>query len=101
MYNQRNNFCHNVEIKVFYILLFHTLFIICTGRSVMLEQPRKTANKVISHMLTSHGGEIYIHILMTSRSILEDPPSISEGSGGRITDYRINVRHAKHSSLCV
>ncbi|KAK7102296.1 integrator complex subunit 13-like [Littorina saxatilis] len=59
------------------------------GRAVMLEQPRKTGVKVISHMLASHGGEIFIHILPTSRSILEDPPSISEGCGGRVTDYRI------------
>ena len=40
-------------------------------------------------MLTSHGGEIFIHTLNISRSILEDPPSISEGPGGRVTDYRI------------
>lgn len=40
-------------------------------------------------MLASHGGEIYIHTLGTGRSALEDPPSISEGSGGRVTDYRI------------
>ncbi|XP_071082400.1 integrator complex subunit 13-like [Haliotis cracherodii] len=59
------------------------------GRAVMLEQPRKTGAKVISHMLTSHGGEIFIHTIPTARSILEDPPSISEGSGGRVTDYRI------------
>ena len=64
----------------------------------MLEQPRKSGTKVISHMLSSHGGEIYIHVLSTVRSILEDPPSISEGAGGRITDYRINVsiRHGNH-----
>ncbi|XP_064633447.1 integrator complex subunit 13-like [Lineus longissimus] len=59
------------------------------GRAVMLEQPRKTGIKVMSHMLASHGGEIYIHVLSTSRSILEEPPSISEGCGGRVTDYRI------------
>ena len=57
----------------------------------MLEQPRKTGTKVISHMLASHGGEIYIHVLAIWRSILEDPPSISEGAGGRLTDYRITV----------
>ncbi|XP_023243853.1 integrator complex subunit 13-like [Centruroides sculpturatus] len=62
------------------------------GRAVMLEMPRKTGTKVLSHMLASHGGEIFIHTLGTSRSILEDPPSISEGCGGRVTDYRINVR---------
>ena len=27
--------------------------------------------------------------MCTSRSTLEDPPSISEGPGGRVTDYRI------------
>lgn len=57
----------------------------------MLEQPRKTGTKVISHMLASHGGEIFIHAINTCRSILEDPPSISEGCGGRVTDYRITV----------
>ena len=35
------------------------------GRSVMLEMPSKTRSgaKVLSHMLTSHGGEIFIHTL--------------------------------------
>lgn len=56
----------------------------------MLEMPRKSGSKVMSHMLASHGGEIFIHTLGTGRSILEDPPSISEGCGGRVTDYRIN-----------
>lgn len=60
-----------------------------TGRAVMLELPRKSGQKLLSHMLASHGGEIYIHTLGTGRSALEDPPSISEGSGGRVTDYRI------------
>ncbi|KAK6994947.1 protein asunder [Biomphalaria glabrata] len=62
-----------------------------SGRAVMLEQPRKSGAKVISHMLAAHGGEIFIHSLPTSRSILEDPPSISEGCGGRVTDYRITA----------
>ena len=55
----------------------------------MLEQPRKMGTKVTSHMLASHGGEIFLHCLSTVRSQLEDPPSISEGCGGRVTDYRI------------
>ncbi|KAK3927823.1 Integrator complex subunit 13 [Frankliniella fusca] len=59
------------------------------GRSVMLEMPRKNGGKVSSHMLAAHGGEIFVHTLGTSRSVLEDPPSISEGPGGRVTDYRI------------
>ncbi|GAB6029670.1 hypothetical protein CHUAL_005402 [Chamberlinius hualienensis] len=61
-----------------------------SGRAVMLEMPRKSGSKVMSHMLSSHGGEIFIHSLVTGRSTLEDPPSISEGCGGRVTDYRIN-----------
>ncbi|KAK1789461.1 hypothetical protein P4O66_015376 [Electrophorus voltai] len=59
------------------------------GRSVLLEQPRKSGSKVISHMLSCHGGEIFLHMLNSTRSTLEDPPSISEGCGGRVTDYRI------------
>lgn len=58
---------------------------------MLLEQPRKSGSKVISHMLSSHGGEIFLHVLNSNRSILEDPPSISEGCGGRVTDYRITV----------
>ncbi|XP_022921046.1 integrator complex subunit 13 [Onthophagus taurus] len=59
------------------------------GRSVMLEMLRKTGGKMTSHLLAAHGGEIFIHTLCTARSVLEDPPSISEGCGGRVTDYRI------------
>jgi hypothetical protein len=62
-----------------------------SGRSVMLEMPRRSGGKVMSHLLAAHGGEIFIHTLATSRSVLEDPPSISEGCGGRVTDYRITV----------
>ncbi len=61
-----------------------------SGRTVMLEMPRLKGSKVMSHMLSSHNSELYIHTLGTGRSTLEDPPSISEGSGGRVTDYRIN-----------
>ena len=60
-----------------------------SGRSVMLEMPRRTGSKILSHMLTSHGGEIFIHTLNINRSVLEEPPSISEGPGGRVTDYRV------------
>ncbi|XP_066140597.1 integrator complex subunit 13 [Euwallacea fornicatus] len=59
------------------------------GRSVMLEMPRKAGGKITSHLLVAHGGEIFIHTLCTARSVLEDPPSVSEGCGGRVTDYRI------------
>lgn len=70
---------------------------------MLLEQPRKSGSKVISHMLSSHGGEIFLHVLNSNRSTLEDPPSISEGCGGRVTDYRITVRstHPICVALCV
>ena len=56
----------------------------------MLEMQKRGSNsKIISHMLIAHGGEIFIHTLSSARSALEDPPSISEGPGGRVTDYRI------------
>lgn len=74
------------------------LFTNSKGRSVLLEQPRKSGSKVISHMLSSHGGEIFLHVLNSNRSILEDPPSISEGCGGRVTDYRITVSRVMSAS---
>lgn len=55
----------------------------------MLEMPRRTGSKILSHMLTSHAGEIFIHTLAVARSLIEDPPSITEVPGGRVTDYRI------------
>lgn len=59
------------------------------GRSVLLEMPRKSGGKLTSHLLSAHGGEIFIHTLHIARSCLEDPPSILEGGGGKVTDYRI------------
>lgn len=59
------------------------------GRSVLLEMPRKSGGKLTSHLLSAHGGEIFIHTLSVSRSCLDDLPSISEGCGGRVVDYRI------------
>lgn len=59
------------------------------GRSVLLEMARKAGGKLTSHLLSAHGGELFIHTLHVSRSCLEDPPSILEGRGGRVTDYRI------------
>lgn len=40
------------------------------------------------HVLT---GAIFLHCLPGGRSHLDESPSISEGWGGRITDYRISV----------
>lgn len=67
----------------------------------MLEMPRKAGGKMISHLLAAHGGEIFIHTLVTARSVLEDPPSISEGCGGRVTDYRITVRYKIEFKDCI
>lgn len=61
-----------------------------SGRTVMLELTKLKGSKIMSHMLSSHHGELYIHTLQTDRSQLEDPPSITEGVGGRLSDYRIN-----------
>ena len=38
-----------------------------SGRSVMLEMQKRGSSKSMSHMLTSHGGEIFIHTLSSSR----------------------------------
>lgn len=64
---------------------------VLSGKPVLLEQPRKNSSgKIISHLLTCHGGGIFLHCLPGGRTYLDDPPSISEGWGGRITDYRIS-----------
>ncbi len=44
--------------------------------------------KQATHVLTPHGPEMWMHV-MEARNTLEDLPAISEGVGGRITDYRI------------
>ena len=61
-----------------------------SGRTVLLEMQGRKKTLSMSHMLSSHDNELYIHSLSFGRTILEDPPSISEGTGGRVTDYRIN-----------
>ena len=37
-------------------------------------------------------GSVFLHCLPNGKSYLEDPPSISEGCGGRVTDYRTQVK---------
>ncbi|XP_022213538.1 protein asunder [Drosophila obscura] len=58
------------------------------GRSVLLEMPRKTGSKATSHMLSARGGEIFVHSLCITRSCMDEAPSITDGPGGRVTDYR-------------
>lgn len=60
------------------------------GKFVNLEVSRFKGSKFFSHMLQSHDGELFIHVLSSTRSLTEDSPSISESVGGRVTDYRIN-----------
>ncbi|KAK9497051.1 hypothetical protein O3M35_004435 [Rhynocoris fuscipes] len=59
-----------------------------SGRAVMLEVIRQNG-KALSHLLAARAGQIYMHSITIGRSALEDPPSISEGAGGRVVDYRI------------
>jgi len=44
----------------------------------------------MSHVLKSYNGEIYIHTVSSGRTVLEDPPAISEGPGGKVTQYRVS-----------
>lgn len=60
------------------------------GRSVLLEMIRQGGGKSMSHVLKSYNGEIYIHTVSSGRTILEDPPSISEGPGGKVSHYRVS-----------
>ncbi|CAH2236830.1 jg8580 [Pararge aegeria aegeria] len=57
------------------------------GRSVTLEVPRKGGGRSASHVLAAQGGELWIGAL-GGRTPYEDPPALSEGAGGRVTDYR-------------
>lgn len=59
------------------------------GRSVLLEMLKQSGGKSMSHVLKSYNGEIYIHTVSSGRTVLEDPPAISEGPGGKVTQYRV------------
>lgn len=59
------------------------------GRSVLLEMIKQGGGKSISHVLKSYNGEIFIHTVSSGRTVLEDPPSISEGLGGKVAHYRM------------
>lgn len=62
------------------------------GKQVMLEIFKSKSNRMITHVLASHGGELFIHSLATSKhkQNIGDPPPISESLGGRVGDYRMN-----------
>lgn len=57
---------------------------------MILKIARKTGGKLTSHLLSAHGGEIFIHTLHISRSCLEDLPAVLESGGGKLSEYRIN-----------
>ena len=50
------------------------LLLWASGMNTCSQVKRTSNTKIISHMLTSHGGEIFIHTLSCCRSTLEDPP---------------------------
>lgn len=74
------------------------------GRQVMLEIYKSKSNRMTTHILASHNGELYIHSLATSRQKfnMADPPSINDGFGGKVTDYRMHdfVGFMKQHQLC-
>ncbi|XP_039263704.2 integrator complex subunit 13-like [Styela clava] len=68
-----------------------------SGRSVLLEKWKNGqavtssgSGRQTTHMISCHGNDIFLHALNTDKVPFEDPPSISEGVGGKVTDYRIN-----------
>lgn len=62
------------------------------GRAVQLEIFKTKSNRMTTHLLASHNGELYIHSLATMQQKLNigDPPAISEHLGGKVGDYRLN-----------
>lgn len=62
------------------------------GRAVMLEIFKSKSNRMTTHLLASHNGELYIHSLATlhQKFNIGDPPAISEHLGGKVGDYRLN-----------
>lgn len=48
---------------------------------------RKGGGRSASHVLAAQGGELWIGAL-GGRAPHDDPPALSEGAGGRVTDYR-------------
>jgi hypothetical protein len=65
---------------------------ILNGRIVTLEKPLRDGTTVKSHMLSSYKDEIFIHSLVQPRTF-DEVPGIADGVGGKLTDYRTNVRY--------
>lgn len=52
---------------------------------------RASGNRVITHMISCKGSDIFLHALGVHRCPFEDPPGLTDSPGGKVTDYRINV----------
>ncbi|KAL4127372.1 hypothetical protein QTP88_011546 [Uroleucon formosanum] len=59
------------------------------SRSVLLETIEQNGGTTISHVLKSYNGEIYIHAVLSGRTVFEDLPSISDDPGEKVTQYRV------------
>ena len=55
-------------------------------RTVVLKDRDNTDGTKV-HMLTSHGGDIYLHRI-TEPLKMTEPPTMIDGPGGRRSDYR-------------
>lgn len=74
-----------------------------SGRQVLLEIFKSKSNRVTTHVLASHNGDLYIHSLATHNKMnLGDAPSISDNLGGKVGDYRMNnfINFIKQHTLC-
>lgn len=91
-------------------LRFNRIYKAChaliAGRSVLLEMWHHghtvggSNSRQTTHMISCHGNDIFLHALNTSKMPFDDPPSISEGVGGKVTDYRIAVCGDFCSRIC-
>jgi len=73
------------------------------GRAVMLEIFKSKSNRMTTHILASHNGELYIHSLAAQQKLnMGDPPASCDNLGGKVGDYRINdfVAFMKQHTLC-
>lgn len=74
------------------------------GRAVMLEIFKSKSNRMTTHILESHSGELYIHSLANvhQKQSSGDLPAISDNLGGKVNDYRLNefVAFMKEHTLC-
>ena len=59
---------------------------------------RKGGGRSASHVLAAQGGELWIGAL-GGRTPYDDPPALSEGAGGRVTDYRYHRNSSSFPSF--